>query len=295
MTGHTSPQRPQSLTGRVAIVTGAGKGLGRAYALQLAAAGASVLVNNRSHAGQPSSADAVVAEIQQRGGQAQASYCSVEDPASGEQMVAEAMEHFGQLDIVLANAGVDRPQTFHKQAWSDFDEIFAINFHGTARLLHAAWPLLRSRGYGRLLVSTSTAGLYGNHGQAAYAASKAALLGLMRSLAIEGRSHGLLINALAPYAMTPLTAPWFPEQQAARFTPEPVAELATALLAESCTLTGQCIIAGANALRIAEVRESGSLVAGEHASNLLAKLADLECHLPQESATAEFAAFIRAL
>ena len=280
---------------RVAIVTGAGKGLGRAYALQLANLGAKVLVNNRSHPDQANTADAVVSEIRKAGGEAQASYCSVEEQGSGKQLVAEALEHFGCLDIILANAGMDQPQSFHNQTLEDFEEIFEINFHGTSRLLHAAWPVMRAAGYGRLLVSTSTAGLYGNHGQAAYAASKAALLGLMRSLAIEGQSRGLLINALSPYAVTPLTRAWFPEQQIKYFAPESVAPLAAFLLSEQCTLTGKCIIAGAGAARMAQVQETKSLSLDAELSVVADQLLELPCQFAPHSASFEFEQFTRAL
>ncbi|MFK7731159.1 MAG: SDR family NAD(P)-dependent oxidoreductase [Pseudomonadales bacterium] len=281
----------QEFTGRVAIVTGAGKGLGRAYALQLARQGARVLVNNRCHVDQANSADAVVNEIRASGGTAEASYCSVEEDASGEQLVAEALQHFGQLDIVLANAGVDRPQSFHKQTAADFDNIFAINFHGTARLVHAAWPVLREQGYGRVLVSTSTAGLYGNHGQAAYAASKAALLGLMRSLAIEGRSRGLLINALAPYAVTPLTKAWFAEGEGENFSAEAVAKVCAFILSERCDMTGQCIIAGADGIRKACMRETHTFSISEFSE----PRPETEYVLSYQSASEEFEHFVKTL
>lgn len=284
-----------TFTGRVAIVTGAGKGLGRAYALQLARSGACVLVNNRSHPDQANSADAVVNEIRSAGGIAQASYCSVEDESSGEQLVAQALQHFGRLDVVLANAGVDRPQSFHNQTVTDFEDIFAINFHGTARLLHAAWPVLREQGYGRVLVSTSTAGLYGNHGQAAYAASKAALLGLMRSLSIEGRSRGLLVNAIAPYAVTPLTQAWFADGEGNRFSADAVAKVSAFMLSERCEMSGQCIIAGADGIRLACMRETNTFALNDLTQTEPDNNSVTEYVLSYQSATAEFEHFVQSL
>ena len=146
------------LQGRSAIVTGAGKGLGRAYALELARQGARVLVNNRVRRGQPNSADAVVAEIRAAGGIAEADYSRVEHETAGADLVTHALDCFSALDIVVANAGTDHPRSFHKQDWGAFEEIFQINFYGTARLLHAAWPILRRADKGRAVVSVSSRG-----------------------------------------------------------------------------------------------------------------------------------------
>jgi NAD(P)-dependent dehydrogenase (short-subunit alcohol dehydrogenase family) len=223
-TGQAEPVTAPSLSGQVAIVTGAGTGLGRAYALQLASQGASVIVNNRTTNGP--SADRVVAAIRARGGEAVANYECVEEPDAGRRLVAAAAERYGRLDIIIANAAVDRAARFQNIEPETFDAVMQVNFFSVVRLLQAAWPLLLAAKYGRVLVSTSTAGLYGNHGQAAYASSKAALLGLMRTLAIEGASSGVNANAIAPYAVTRLTAPWFPEQHRNAFTPEAVARLA---------------------------------------------------------------------
>ncbi len=288
---------PHSLEGRVAIVTGAGKGLGRAYALGMASLGARVVVNNRANhdpQGRPS-ADAVVAEILTAGGEAIANHDAVEKPDAGENLVSAALSHFGRLDIVLSNAGIDHTRSFHKQSPEDFDEVMQINFHAVARLLHAAWPHLRTAGYGRVLVSTSTAGLWGNHGQAAYSASKAALLGLMKALAIEGAPRGIGVNALAPYAVTRLTAPWFPEQSAARFSPESVARLATWLVSDQCTLSGATLIAGADHVRLARSLETASLPLADSIPALVDELLNVPCGTTQTSANAEFEDFVQCL
>ncbi len=151
----------ESFRGQVAIVTGAGKGLGRSYALELAARGVSVVVNNRRTNDPPGapSADAVVAEIRGAGGKACADYSCAQEPGAGQALVDRAISEYGRLDIVLSNAGGDRPGSFHKQSLPAFEAIVEANFLGAARLVHAAWPVLRDRGYGRILVSTSSAGL----------------------------------------------------------------------------------------------------------------------------------------
>ncbi|MCB1853590.1 MAG: SDR family NAD(P)-dependent oxidoreductase [Pseudomonadales bacterium] len=285
------------LQGRVAIVTGAGKGLGRAWALQLAAQGARVVVNNRSRAADagPRSADAVVTEIQCAGGEAVANHDSVEAADTGSRLVEQALQHFGRLDIVVANAGIDCAASFHKLALADFERVMEVNFHGVARLLHAAWPVLRAQTYGRVLVSGSTAGLYGNHGQAAYASAKAALQGLVKTLAIEGRSRGVLVNLLAPYAVTQLTHGAFPAAQVAQFSAEAVAPLVAWLVTEHCRLTGQVIIAGAGGFRQVRTLESDTLVIGDDIPDALERLQLLACSQAPESASAEFENFSRSM
>jgi len=273
----------------VAIISGAGKGLGRTYALKLASLGIRVVVNNRSHPDQPNSADAVVAEIRALGASAVAEYSSAQDPESGINLLNKALDTWGRLDIVVANAGFDHPQSFHKQSFADFEAIMETNFYGTARLLHAVWPHLRSAGYGRVVVSSSTAGLYGNHGQSAYAASKAALIGLMRSLHHEAKGHDICINAIAPYALTPLTAQWFPENWAALFSAEHVAESLSLLASSDSHISGKIVISGAGKLRQARMQETQALDLTETAFDDLANLSALET---PESASQEFERFL---
>lgn len=243
---------PQSLTGHVAIVTGAGKGLGRAYALRFAAAGAAVVVNNRPpRDGAPDSAAAMVAAIRAAGGRAVANHDPVEDPASGDRMVAQALDAFGRLDILVNNAGVPEARTFHRATLDAFRAVFDINFLGTLHPTHAAFRHMRAAGYGRILVSTSSAGLHGNHGMAAYSASKAAVIGLMRALALEGKDHGVLVNAIAPYAATAMTADHLPPALVARMDPARVASVAAWLVAPDCAVTGRIVVAGGGRARAA--------------------------------------------
>ncbi|HEY8537600.1 MAG TPA: SDR family NAD(P)-dependent oxidoreductase [Steroidobacteraceae bacterium] len=243
--------------GRVAIVTGAGKGLGRAYALYLASRGARVVVNNRRRSGEPSSADAVVEEIRSAGGEALANYDSVEDPSAGERLVQQALDGWGRVDILINNAGVDQHSTFHKLSLDEFKRIFDINFMGSLYVTHAVYRRMRDAGYGRIIVSTSAAGLHGLHGLSAYAASKAALIGFMRTLAAEGRSRNVLVNAIAPFAATPMTARQgvVDEQFRESMRPEWVAPMVAYLVSERSQQNGQVIVAGKGGFRRAAMVE----------------------------------------
>lgn len=240
------------MAGRVVIVTGAGKGLGRAYALDLAARGACVVVNNRwVDRSQPSSALAVVSEIEARGGRAVASFDPAEEPGTGEALVAQALGAFGRLDAVISNAGVPQTQRLHRTTAKGFRDIFDINFFGALDLVQAAWPALSASGAGRVVVSTSSAGLHGGDGMAAYAASKAALIGLVRGLAVEGRLRDLTVNAIAPYALTAMTAAFTTPAQQERMDPEAVAPLVAWLVSEACDVSGQTLVCGGGRLRAA--------------------------------------------
>ena len=253
---------------RVAIVTGAGKGLGRAYALHLAARGARVLVNNRRRSPtEPASADEVVQAIRQAGGDAIANYDSVEDPSAGQRIVQQALDTWGRVDVLVNNAGVEQRSSFHKIDIEQFQQIFAINFYGSLYVTHAAYARMREAGYGRIVVSTSAAGLHGLHGLSAYAAAKAALIGFMRTLAMEGRSHNVLSNAIAPYAATPMTARQgkLPESFLATMSPELVAPMVTLLVSEQTSLNGEVIVAGKGAFRRAVSVEGGGFWCTEHA------------------------------
>lgn len=243
---------------KVVAISGAGKGLGRAYALYLAGLGARVVVNNRSHADEAvSSADAVVAEIRAAGGEAVAEYSSVEDPGSGERLLACALEHFGRLDAIVANAGISEGCSFHKQDLADFRRVININLIGTVNVVHPAFGHLYAQRSGSVVLSTSVAGLYGEHGLPAYSASKAALLGLMHSLVMEAGGHGVRVNALAPYAATPMTADDMSPALAERFRPGRVAPVLAWLLGEQCEVHGEILISGAGRLARARMMETG--------------------------------------
>lgn len=240
------------LDGRAVIVTGAGKGLGRAYALDLAARGAMLVVNNRwVDRTQPSSADAVVDEIHAAGGQAVANYEPAEAPDTGEALVAQALAEYGRLDAVVSNAGVPETQRLHRQTREGFQRIFDINFFGAFHLIQAAWPALSAAKAGRIVVSASSAGLHGGDGMAAYASSKAALIGLVKGLAVEGRPRNLMINAIAPYAVTAMTEQHLAPGLAERMDPADVAPLVAWLVSEACDVSGQTLVSGGGRVRAA--------------------------------------------
>lgn len=237
---------------RTVIVTGAGKGLGRAYALHLAASGFAVVVNNRwTDRSQPASAEALAAEIRNAGGAAVAELSAAEAPESGQAMVDLALAEFGRLDAVVANAGVAQAWRMRRQDPADFARVFDINFFGTWHLVRAAWPVLAGQGSGRIVVSTSSAGLHGGDGMTAYAASKAALIGLMRALAVEGRACSVHVNAIAPYALTPMTERFVEQALGARMAPETVAPLIDWLAGPDCDVSGQVLVAGGGMIKAA--------------------------------------------
>jgi NAD(P)-dependent dehydrogenase (short-subunit alcohol dehydrogenase family) len=287
-------------TGRVAIVTGAGKGLGRAYARFLAARGASLVINNHRHASEPggSSADSVVEEIARAGGSAVADHGDAEDPAAGERMVATAQARFGRLDILIANAGVEESVAFRKQSLEDFRRVMEVNFFGTLAVSHAAFRAMHAAGYGRILLTTSTAGLYGGLYLPAYSASKAAVIGLMRVLSLEGIRCGVLANAIAPYATTQMTKALTPEELHAPLDPDRVAPIAAWLVSEGLRRSGEVIVTGGGALRIARFMESDSALPTGDGASLESMVASLEAagnFRPMASAQAEFADFVAAL
>src|SRR5438046_1037859 len=201
---------------RVAIITGAGNGLGRAHALLLASRGAKVVVNDPGGAvdGRPVSngdggghaaADKVVAEIKAAGGVAVPNYDSVADPKGAANIVKTAVDSFGTVDIVVNNAGVLRDKTFHNMTVDDFDFVVKVHFLGTTYVTHAAWPIMRAKAYGRVVVTSSNSGIYGNFGQANYGGAKLAVVGFMNALRLEGQKYNVLVNALAPVAGTRMT------------------------------------------------------------------------------------------
>jgi NAD(P)-dependent dehydrogenase (short-subunit alcohol dehydrogenase family) len=250
------------LRGRVAIITGAGKGIGRACALALAARGAQVLVNNRRHPGErdeQTSAAQTVQAIRAGGGSAEADHESVQAPGAGERMVAHALQRFGRVDILVANAASPQASTFRKQSLDEFLAIFDVGFRGALQLVHAAWPHLLDQRWGRVVMMTSSAGRYGNHGLGAYSASKAAIEMLMRSLAAEGASHGLRVNAVSPYADTQMTHSYLAEDLARCLTPEAVTPMVEWLVSEACDANGEVFVAGGGRFRRAFSVETESV------------------------------------
>jgi NAD(P)-dependent dehydrogenase (short-subunit alcohol dehydrogenase family) len=202
--------------GRVAIVTGAGGGLGREHALALAARGAKVVVNDLA------AADAVVEQIRAAGGQAMASAASVTDFEAVQAMVAQAVAAWGRVDILVNNAGILRDKTFAKMEIADFRLVMDVHLMGAVHCCKAVWDIMRAQQYGRIVMTTSSSGLYGNFGQSNYSAAKMALVGLMQTLAIEGEKYGIRVNSLAPTAHTQMTAGLMPEAMLQALRPEAV-------------------------------------------------------------------------
>jgi len=224
--------------GRVAIVTGAGNGLGRSHALLLASRGAKVVVNDlgggRHGDGSASSsaADKVVEEIRAAGGEAVANYDSVENGAA---IVKTALDAFGTVDIVVNNAGILRDVSFAKMTQAEWDIILRVHLNGSMSVTHAAWPIMREKGYGRVIMTTSAAGIYGNFGQANYCAAKLGILGLANCLAVEGAAKNIHVNTIAPIAASRLTETVMPPDLLANLKPEAVSPLVAWLCHEDCS------------------------------------------------------------
>jgi 3-hydroxyacyl-CoA dehydrogenase/3a,7a,12a-trihydroxy-5b-cholest-24-enoyl-CoA hydratase len=232
---------------RVAVITGAGGGLGRAYALLLASRGARIVVNDlggdpHGQGADMSAADRVVKEIKEADGIAVASYDSVED---GEKIVQAALDNFGRIDIVINNAGILRDVSFHKMKEIDWDLIYRVHLYGAFKVTHAAWPHFRQQEYGRVIMTASAAGLYGNFGQVNYGAVKLGLLGMANTLAIEGKKRHIQVNTIAPIAGSRLTETVLPADLVAALKPEYVAPLVAYLCHESCAETGGIFELGA--------------------------------------------------
>ncbi len=199
----------ESFEGKVVIITGAGGGLGKAHALEFARRGARVVVNDlggsADGSGSSDAADLVVEEIKAAGGEAIANKASVSDKAGAKSIVDDAVAAFGTVDILVNNAGILRDKSFKKMALDDWDIVMDVHLNGSAYVTHAAWPIMYEKNYGRIVLTSSTSGIYGNFGQSNYGAAKMGMVGLMNVLALEGASHNIKVNTLAPAAATRLT------------------------------------------------------------------------------------------
>ncbi len=233
--------------GKVAVVTGAGNGLGREHALLLASRGARVVVNDlggsvHGEGASSSAADAVVETIKAAGGEAVANYDSVTD---GEKIIQTAMDSWGTVDIVINNAGILRDVSFHKMTVADWEAVMQVHVNGAFRVTHAAWPIMREKGYGRVVMTASAAGIYGNFGQTNYSSAKLGLHGFSQALALEGRSKNINVNAIAPVAGSRMTESILPAEVVSQLKPEYVSPLVAWLCHQDCGETGGLFEVGA--------------------------------------------------
>ena len=282
-------------TGRVAIVTGAGGGLGRQHALALAARGAKVLVNDLGGSvdgsgGSVSAAQAVVNEIMAAGGVALANGASVTDFAAVQAMVQQVIDAWGRVDILVNNAGILRDKSFAKMEMDDFRRVVDVHLMGAAHCCKAVWPHMQAQQYGRILMTTSSTGLYGNFGQANYGAAKLAQVGMMQTLAIEGAKYGIHVNALAPTAATRMTEALFPAELLAALQPESVVPAMLVLTHESAP-TRTILCAGGGGFEAAHITltqgiylGTGALVAEQLAERLAETIDGTGQQVPQSGA-----------
>ena len=254
--------------GLVAIVTGAGVGLGRQHALALAARGAKVLVNDLGGArdgsgGSVSAAEAVAAEIRAAGGEALANGASVTDFTAVQGMVQRAVDAWGRVDILINNAGILRDKSFAKMELADFQLVLDVHLMGAVHCSKAVWPLMNAQKYGRILMTTSSSGLYGNFGQSNYSAAKMGLVGLMQTLALEGAKNDIRVNCLAPTAATRMTEGLLPQAVLDALQPEAVVPAMLVLVAQEAP-SRTILCAGAGVFEAAHITlTQGAWIGGD--------------------------------
>ncbi|MBJ7290572.1 SDR family oxidoreductase [Williamsia sp.] len=246
---------------RVVVVTGAGGGLGREYATLLAAEGALVVVNDlggaRDGSGSGSTmADAVVEEIIAAGGRAVPNYDSVATAEGAQSLIRTAVDTYGAIHGVVNNAGILRDSSFHKMTDEAFDAVLKVHLYGGYNVTRAAWPHFREQHFGRVVVATSTSGLYGNFGQANYGAAKMGLVGLINTLAVEGAKYSITANAVAPLAATRMTEDIAPAEMLEKLSPAFVAPVVVQLMSEESTDTGSIFEVGGGQVQRAQLFRS---------------------------------------
>ena len=270
--------------GKVAIVTGAGGGLGKQHALELARRGAKVVVNDLGGSvdgsgGSSAAADAVVEEIKAFGGEAIANGSSVTDDAGVALMIKQAMDAWGRIDILIANAGILRDKSFAKMDIADFELVLNVHLMGTVKPAKAVWDIMREQNYGRIVVTTSSSGLYGNFGQSNYGAAKLGIIGFMNTLKLEGQKNNIHVNAISPVAATRMTENLLPPPVLERLKPEYVTP-AVVFLASEDAPTGTIMTAGAGAFAVSRIYETEGAYLGdgglsvEEVRDNFAKIAD---------------------
>ena len=253
--------------GQVAIVTGAGNGLGKSHAIQLAARGAKVVVNDLGGSvdgsgGGSEASLAVVAEIEAAGGEAMAHGANVADFEQVQDMVAKTMDRWGRVDILVNNAGILRDKSFGKGSLDDFKLVLDVHLMGSVNCTKACWDIMREQNYGRIVVTTSSSGLYGNFGQTNYGAAKMGVIGMMNTLAQEGAKNNVRINALAPTAGTRMTEGLIPEKAFDLMTPETVTPAVLYLVSQDAP-TRTILAAGAGAFAVSKIVETDGVYLNE--------------------------------
>jgi NAD(P)-dependent dehydrogenase (short-subunit alcohol dehydrogenase family) len=256
--------------GKVAIVTGAGGGLGRAHALELARRGAKVVVNDLGGAvdgtgGNSQAAEAVVAEIKAAGGTAIANGASVSDDAGVAHLIKQTTDAFGRIDVFVANAGILRDKTFAKMEIKDFEAVMAVHLMGTVKPLKAMWQMMRDQQYGRVVVTTSSTGLYGNFGQSNYGAAKLSLIGFMNTMKLEGAKDNIKVNAICPVAGTRMTEGLMPPNVLEMLKPEYVTPGVVYLCSDEAP-TGVILTAAAGCFAAAQLVETDGINLGHKAT-----------------------------
>jgi NAD(P)-dependent dehydrogenase (short-subunit alcohol dehydrogenase family) len=253
--------------GKVAIVTGAGGGLGKQHALELARRGAKVVVNDLGGSmdgsgGSSAAADAVVAEIKAAGGEAIANGASVTDDAGVAHLVQQTMDAWGRIDVLIANAGILRDKSFSKMEIADFELVLNVHLMGTVKPTKAVWEIMKAQNYGRIVVTTSSSGLYGNFGQSNYGAAKLGIIGFMNTIKLEGQKNNVHINAISPVAATRMTENLMPPAMLEKLKPEYVTPGVVYLASEEAP-TGCILAAGAGVFALARIYETEGVNLGE--------------------------------
>ena len=253
-------------TGKTVIVTGSGGGLGRSHALEFARRGANVVVNDLGGSvdgsgGSSEAADAVVKTIIDNGGKAISNGASVTDDKGVNNMVEQTLSEFGRIDVLVNNAGVLRDKSFSNMSMFDFEFVVDVHLMGTVKTTHAVFPIMKEQNYGRIVVTTSSSGLYGNFGQSNYGAGKMGVVGMMNTLELEGAKYNIHVNALAPVAWTRMTEDLMPPEAEALLTPESVTP-AVVFMSSDQAPSGQIICAGAGVFAAAQVVETPGKLLG---------------------------------